>query len=130
MPDEPAPPLCLVIPSEAQFYPGVPLDLLQAPPHAEFGEFIRDLVGGQFQVIRGPMDAWIYLNEDGKSLPLKENYVATAMGHEAGLSLADYVVGQVVVVGAPDSEGYDTSVPDAFLKHLEQCGCTIRRRDG
>jgi hypothetical protein len=124
----PEPLLCLVIPSNAVFADWVPLDVLRAPTGAGIGEFVGDLVGGHFQVIRCGAGAWMYLNEDGKELGLPENMVATAVAHEAGLSLADFIVGQVVVFGAPDDEGWDTSVPEEFLALLEARGCQIMRR--
>jgi hypothetical protein len=120
--------LCLVIPSNSGLHPHVPLDILRAPTGAGIGEFVSDLVGGPFQVIRCGAGAWMYLNEDGKSLGLRENHLATTLAHEAGLSLADFIVGQVVVFGEADNEGWDTSVPEEFLALLEARGCQLMRR--
>lgn len=119
---------CLVIPTDARFHPSIPLDVLEAPADEGMAEFVADLVGGHFQVVAGPARSSMYLHEEGKFVPLQENQVATALAHEAGLSMADWIAGQVVVVGRPDEIGYDTSVPDELLVLLEQRGCEIRGR--
>lgn len=116
---------CLVIPPGSVFHRSVPLHLLRAPARTGVGEFVRDLVGGHFQVIGGPAGAWMYLNEDGKFLGLRENSVATALAHEAGLSLGDWIVGQVVMFGKADGEGWDTPIPEELLELLERRGCHI-----
>jgi hypothetical protein len=126
MPDEPL--WCLVIPSNSEFHRSVPLDLLRAPAGDGLGEFVNDLVGGHFQVVRAPAGASMYLHDEGKFIGLRENVVATALAHDAGLSLGDWVVGQVVMFGLPDHDGWDTSVPDELLALLERRGCHIAGR--
>lgn len=123
MPDEPL--WCLVIPSDSVFHPSVPLDLLQAPARTDIAQFVGDLVGGHFQVIGGPAGAWMYLNEEGKLIGMRENLVATALAHEAGLSLSDWIAGPVVMFGRADNEGWDTPIPEEFLALLERRGCHI-----
>jgi hypothetical protein len=129
MSDEPTPLHVLVIPSQAGFHEWLPLDVLEAPARDGLAEFLNDLVGGFFQVVSGPAGSSFYLSDDGKFRNLAENAVATALAHEAaGLSVADWIAGPVVVCGRPDREGNDTSVPEEFLRLLEDRGCTVRRR--
>lgn len=118
----------LVIPTNAVFSADVPLDLLwiEGDDDTSFAAAFHDLVASNFQVVRGPDGAWLYVNEDGKALGLPENLVATALAHAANtISMADFIVGQVIVVGPPDNAGYDTDVPDAFLHTVRHAGCTI-----
>lgn len=126
MPDDPL--WCLVIPSNSVLHPSVPLDVLRAPTGTALAGFVNDMVGGSFEVVRGPAGAWMYLNEEGKFLHMRENLVATALAHEVGLSLADWIAGQVVVFGQADDDGWDTSVPEEFLALVEKRGCHIVRR--
>lgn len=63
--------------------------------------------------------------ESSRSSP--RNIVATRIAHDAGLSLGDWIAGPVVAVGRPDNVGFDTPVPERFLKYVESLGCQIDR---
>lgn len=53
----------------------------------------------------------MYCNEEGKLLGLPRNDVASDM---LAPSNPDWIAGDVVLVGAPDQEGYNTDLPQAL----------------
>jgi hypothetical protein len=119
---------CLVIPVGAVFAAwGPPLVVrhFDQSPGSALAEAVQDAVGGFFELIQAPHNTGMYLNEDGKALGLAENIVATAIAHDAGLTMGDYIVGPVVIVGQTDAMGYETSVPDEFLAYATGLGCHI-----
>jgi acyl-coenzyme A thioesterase PaaI-like protein len=123
----------LVIPTDAVFSATQPLDLLWLEPteHEPMYRVIQDLVGGDFQVIFTLKDASMLLNVESKLLGLDENIVATALARGGmSISMANYIAGQVVVVGLPDREGNETDVPEKFLRTVEDAGCVIRDSTG
>lgn len=129
----------LVIPTNAVFSGVQPLDLLwldETPggfgaPAQPMHTVIHDLVGGLFEVVRAPDGAFMYLNQEAKSLQLAENLVATALARVANsISMSDFIAGQVVAVGPPSRDGDETDVPEALLRTVEHAGCVIRDSTG
>jgi len=79
------------------------------------------LVGGDIEgLMIGEPSARLLMNEDGKLLQLPVNRRATLLlwMHNKRLRYRDVLVGDVVVLGYPDEEGVDTSVPDELISRL------------
>lgn len=80
-------------------------------------EFLQRTVGGYVE--RVALDAVgggggllsIYLNEDGKRMRLPYNPRATALAwNYLAISRRDYMVGDVVILGAPDEDGEEAGL--------------------
>jgi hypothetical protein len=74
-------------------------------------------VGGYIEAIGGP--GWsAYCNEEGKlqNLPFNPQAQLLAEGHGWTPLPFDTLVGTVVFVGPPDSDGEDTDVPDFLVR--------------
>lgn len=79
-------------------------------------EDVQAAVGGYIEVAPTSIPGVIaYVNEEGKLQQLPINAAATAM-----LKYPDYdfVVGDMLLVGAPDENGDDTDVPDSALDDI------------
>lgn len=59
----------------------------------------------------------MYCNEEGKILGLPRNDRASDL---LAPNNPDWIAGDVVLVGAPDSEGYDTSLPQVFIDAINE----------
>lgn len=82
--------------------------------------YLQDKVGGDIQAIGVGNEITMYLNEDGKAKRLPTNRMATRLAKKyAGISLTDYIVGDVVLVGAADDEGWDTGLTSRAKAWLE-----------
>lgn len=57
----------------------------------------------------------MYCNEEGKLLGLPYNDLASDL---LGPDNPDWIAGDVVLVGTPDRDGYDTSLPQGFVDVL------------
>ena len=65
----------------------------------------------------------IYMNENGKYLPLDTNTAVSRFAHAKGMiSRFDFVKGDCVIVGSPDETGYDTDMDDEILKEILSFG--------
>ena len=72
-------------------------------------EFMQRMVGGWLEA--APVfdrRLTMYCNEEGKLLDLPVNIVATLL---LDPRVDDVIAGDVLVVGGPDEEGYDTDLP-------------------
>lgn len=121
---------CLVIPADNQL-----------PIRTE--EFERDdlaamqrLVGGYLEVINlDNPPCSLFMNEDGRFLRRPANERATLIlqvGKPAFIG-AEPLVGDCLIVGAPDGRGNDTTVPDelvTLLLEAEQFNVDIQRSEG
>lgn len=67
------------------------------------------VVGGWIELVPNPHDVTVYCNEEGKIHGLPPNYRATHL-FGAWLQPWDIIAGDVIVVGPPDEEGYDTDL--------------------
>jgi hypothetical protein len=79
-------------------------------------------VGGYIEAISLGSSGEMFLNEEGKLFGLKVNYVANGLASEfdAGLSVWDNIVGDVVVFGPMDENGDNTDVTDQIIKFLDR----------
>lgn len=80
---------------------------------------IQEVVGGYFQVLTlADLGVSMYMDEEGK---FKHGAVlnsrATALA-AAILREEDFIVGDVLLLGAPDEHGNDTDLPEAVTKLL------------
>lgn len=73
---------------------------------------MQGIVGGYIEAVSFP-DATVYVNEEGLFQGLPRN--------ERLLELVEplYLAGDAVILGKPDSFGYDTDVPNHILKYYE-----------
>ena len=69
----------------------------------------QKVVDGWIELVPCPHDVTVYCNEEGKIHGLPPNYRATHL-FGAWLQPWDIIAGTVIVVGPPDSEGYDTDL--------------------
>ena len=71
---------------------------------------MQELVGGWLE--SAPVDPRLgitmYCNEQGKLMGLPVNFAASLLIHP---EVDDLIMGDVLIVGAPDAEGYDTDLP-------------------
>ena len=82
---------------------------------ANCAQKIHDLIDGWLDLIPQNFHSRVtmYANEDGKRDDLPFNFLATIL---SGLWPQDYVVGDVVLVGAPNAEGDDQGLPDEVIQ--------------
>lgn len=81
----------------------------------------QDLVGGDIEGITLDEPAVrLLMNEDGKLLRLPINRRATLLAwmHNKAMRYGDVIAGDVVVLGYPDEDDVDTSVPDELMTRL------------
>jgi Domain of unknown function (DUF3846) len=85
---------------------------------SDCAEKIHDLIDGWLEPVRQNFNSRVtmYANEDGKRLNLPINFLATIL---SGLWPQDYVVGNVVLVGAPDDEGDDQGLPTEVIEAVQ-----------
>jgi hypothetical protein len=80
------------------------------------GEVINQIVGGYFDLARNynqhiNAEVCAYVHDEGLIIGLPVNAVASML-------LGQYLVGNAVIVGKTDNEGYDTDVPSELLEVL------------
>ena len=75
--------------------------------------FLQECVGGYIEAVNLPSfeGATMYVNEEGKLNGLLINLYATQL-FQGDYGKTDVIVGDIVLVGATDSEGYDTGLTD------------------
>ncbi len=77
--------------------------------------------GGYLQAVPfGETGAVLYCDEDGKNKGLPLNSIATvsSIKYQVGFSPDDYLVGDIILVGLPNQDGDDTSIPEELAKEL------------
>lgn len=83
-------------------------------------KYLQGKVGGYVEAIGVGNEINMYLNEEGKMEGLAPNRLATRLAKKyAGISMLDYIVGDVVLCGGPDDEGYDTGLSSRAKAWLE-----------
>ena len=76
-------------------------------------EYLQGKVGGWVQCVDFPAyDMWMH--EEGKIIGLPQNKIATALWRQT-YGDTDIIVGDVVLTGPPDHEGYSTDLPQHVL---------------
>ena len=83
-------------------------------PRDGAGKVISEIVGGYFDIARNynkNIDAEVcaYVHDEGLIIGLPVNVLASMI-------IGQYLVGDAVIVGKTDSEGYDTDVPNELLE--------------
>jgi hypothetical protein len=80
--------------------------------------FLQKITGGYIEAISfGKDDLSMYLNEEGKLDGLPRNRRATALA-QGSIQYNDYIVGNAVITGPVDDEGYDTGLTDEQIGRL------------
>jgi len=78
-------------------------------------EFIRDFIGGWIEggsiYNEGEVIGTMYMDEEGKLMNLPLNEIATAV-YNNNRSYYDNILGDVIIFGNCDNNGYDTGVTD------------------
>jgi hypothetical protein len=83
--------------------------------------WLQQTVGGWVEMVTlpDPVNAGMYVHEEGNIIGLPYNSKATFLAHESRrIPLDQGIVGPVVLVGPPDSHGEDTDVPDHLIQTL------------
>lgn len=75
---------------------------------------MQGIVGGLIEMVSLP-GATVYVNEEGHLLGFPPNERLL----EIFKPYSPYLVGDAVILGEPDSFGYDTDVPDHIIKYYE-----------
>ena len=83
--------------------------------------YMKSVVGGYLESIYlSSMGATMWINEEGKLLGLPFNPLGTVFWEEE-FGKTDIIVGNVVLTGFPDAEGYLTGLPEGFAAMLAKC---------
>jgi hypothetical protein len=88
----------------------------------------QDAVGGLIESLPLTGDADVFVNEDGKQMCSPNIFATFIMQINSRLNHGDYVAGNMIVIGKPDSEGNDTDAPDwviDFVAHMNAPEPTI-----
>jgi hypothetical protein len=90
----------------------------------------RKIIGGYLEVIQLPVaNLCAFVDEQGKICGRKFNPVASMMALAGGFQFNDCdtgIVGPMVIVGRPDENGEETSVPEPMLEKLTRMAQKIR----
>lgn len=92
---------------------------------------MQSLVGGNIEALSLTDEVSAYINEDGKAEQLPRNEAGDRLVKHAlstvgrGLIPGDWIAGPLVLMGQPDDEGWDTSVPESVLDLLSAVGVKI-----
>jgi len=82
--------------------------------------YLQEKVGYVVQAIGVGNEITMYLHEEGKAHGLPTNRLATRLAKKyAGISLTDYIVGDVLLCGGADDEGWDTGLSSRATAWLE-----------
>lgn len=85
-------------------------------------EDLQSMVGGHIEMIwLGNSGQIAYINEEGKlrNLPLNNRATQIAIDMGTQFRLGDYIVGNMVIVGGCDADGYETDVSESLVNILK-----------
>lgn len=85
-------------------------------------EYLQKQVAGWVEALGIPdTEVTMYLNEEGKIVGLPVNPRANRLAHRhRAVFPTDIIVGDVVIVGPTDDDGYDTSLSDEHVAWLHR----------
>lgn len=92
---------------------------------------MQSLVGGYIEALSLTDEVSAYINEEGKYNGAHRNEAGTALVKHALASVGrqlipgDFIAGSLVLMGQPDDEGEDTSVPESIVDLLNAVGIKI-----
>lgn len=73
---------------------------------------------GMVEAVSGP-HVTIYMNENGKFLPLATNVATTVYARRKGMIFSsDSIKGDCLITGGPDEQGYDMDVDEEVLAQI------------
>ena len=89
---------------------------LDAPDYRTY----QQLVGGLIEFVDLPHGGTLCCNDEGKLYGLPPNYRATCLlwAMRPEFINADFLVGDVVLLGQPDEDGETTSAPELYVRLL------------
>jgi len=79
-------------------------------------ETLQAAVGGYIQAI-DLLGLTMWINEEGKIHNLPFNPFATLLW-EAEFGKTDVILGDIILTGQPDGEGFTTSIPESFVEKV------------
>jgi hypothetical protein len=88
-------------------------------------EQLRDAVGGLIQCVDLRDDLTIWVNEEGKLINgMEPNVIGTHLW-EKSFGMTDVIMGNIVVTGAPDDEGYNHPLSQAWVVQLQELAARL-----
>ena len=81
---------------------------------------LQGAVGGWIQAIDLSDTMSLIMNEEGKLVGLPHNPYAQRFWDEAFGAYTDFIVGDVVITGTPDSEGYTQGLDDNTVRRIRE----------
>jgi hypothetical protein len=88
-------------------------------------EQLRDAVGGLIQCVDLRDDLTIWVNEEGKLINgMEVNVIGTHL-YEKSYAMTDVIMGNIVVTGAPDDEGYNHPLSQAWVVQLQELAARL-----
>jgi hypothetical protein len=88
-------------------------------------EQLRDAVGGLIQCVDLRDDLTIWVNEEGKLINgMEVNVIGTHL-YEKSYAMTDVIMGNIVVTGAPDDEGYNQPLSQAWVVQLQELAARL-----
>jgi tRNA threonylcarbamoyladenosine modification (KEOPS) complex Pcc1 subunit len=87
---------------------------------------LQTAVGGWVQAIDIASDLSMWCNEEGKLISLPHNPFAQFMWDKAFGAHTDYIVGDIVLTGGTDEEGYTLGLTDEQVTILSKIVETVR----
>jgi hypothetical protein len=97
--------------------------LIDLPREGGLAQLQRE-VGGYIEAVR--LEEFdFYLNEEGKMIGLPLNEVGTLLW-ESVYGQTDVIMGNIVVVGKPDDEGYETELSLESAQEIQNIAITLQ----
>jgi hypothetical protein len=88
-------------------------------------EQLRDAVGGLIQCVDLRDDLTIWVNEEGKLINgMEPNVIGTHLWEKA-YGMTDVIMGNIVVTGAPDDDGYNRPLSSAWVIQLQELAARL-----
>jgi len=85
-------------------------------------DVLQQHVGGLIEAVHILRDdgncADAIINEEGKIIDLEPNELATEVVGRENLFPGDYIAGPAVIIGAPDEDGVETSIPEDLAHEI------------
>lgn len=88
-------------------------------------EQLRDAVGGLIQCVDLRDDLTIWVNEEGKLINgMEPNVIGTHLW-EKSFGMTDVIMGNIVVTGAPDDDGYNHPLSQPWVVQLQELAARL-----
>lgn len=94
------------------------IEICSVDPEKEY-DFLSGAVGGYIEAVHISDSLVMWVNEEGKLENLPVNYLGTGLW-EARFGRTDVIVGDVVLTGGVDEEGYSKSLSAGHLEMFSE----------